>query len=647
VRLDPTHSASIDAEVRVDEERTEVALRQVGLRLAGNQWSLAQETTVSVGADYQVRNLLLQSGPQQIAVDGVVDPQGTQDLVATVEELQLGSVSSLVGLSDLGGTLSGEMSLTGPATAPQIDSRLSMDLRSRDRAVGTLQFEAAYDDLALGLDATLTHANGTTLTAEGTLPTDLRLQAPASSDVDTRPVRLDLSTERFPVDWTDPFLDPATIRDVRGVLAGDVAVRGTPQDPDLSGTASLSDGGATLPALETRYRDASARLRFTDDQLVLENADVRSTNGGRLNADGTISFPQLTVGEYDLELDASEFIAIDTRAYRRAVINGAMTLRGTTERPVLTGGVQLQRADIYYNEALAENEGTATAVRLTEEDQLTLENRFGIRLSAADTTTFDTYEAMEMDLSVRIRRNTWLRSESAPELNVQFTGELDLSKAPNEDPQVFGSIQVVTERSTLRQFGQEFQISEGALTFNGDPYTPYLNLEAVYEQRARQSQGTEVQITLRLEGRPDDLSPTLSSNPPMDTRNILSYLATGRPADQLFSGSGEGGNLATQVALGQATNFVENLAANELGLDVVRVQVRTSGASYLTVGRYLSPQLFVSVEQPVTTSNLGELQTNQYLPDLTLEYYFLDSLLLRARNSQQSFQLNMLFEYAY
>jgi translocation and assembly module TamB len=254
---------------------------------------------------------------------------------------------------------------------------------------------------------------------------------------------------------------------------------------------------------------------------------------------------------------------------------------------------------------------------------------------------------MEMDLSVRIRRDTWLRSESTPEMNIQFTGELDLSKAADEEPRVFGSIQVLTQRSTLRQFGQEFQITEGNLTFNGDPYTPYLNLAAVYEKRAREARGTEVRITLRLEGRPEDLSPTLSSDPPMNTRNILSYLATGRPADQLLSGGGGNGSLAEQVALGQASNFVENLAASELGLDVVRVQLRTSGASYLTVGRYFTPRFFVSIEQPVATSNLGELQTEQYLPDLTLEYQLLAPLLLRARNSQQSFQLNLLFEYAY
>jgi len=267
---------------------------------------------------------------------------------------------------------------------------------------------------------------------------------------------------------------------------------------------------------------------------VLKTASLTSDNNGRLRAEGVINFPELTVGEYDLNLNASNFLAINTRAYRQAAINGAMTLRGTIQRPVLDGAVQVRSADIYYNEALAESAGTASAVALSETDQLTLENRFGVRLTAADTTTFDAYQAMKMDLSVRIQRNTWLRSKSNPEMNVQFTGNLDLTKAHDEDPQVFGSIQVVPERSTLRQFGQEFRITEGTLTFNGDPYTPYLNLSAVYEQRAQRTQESEVRITLQLDGRPENLSPSLSSDPPMDTRNILSYLATGRPADELL-----------------------------------------------------------------------------------------------------------------
>ena len=649
VRLDPSHRADLQATITPEAEQTTVVLSQLHLRLGPDDWQLAREATLTAGAQYRVHDLLLRSGNQQLSANGVLDFAGTQNLSVAAQEVRLGGVSPLFGFSGLDGTMTGEATLTGPATAPVLDSRLALDLRSGDQPVGTMQLDVGYDSLAVGLDATLTHVDGSTLTAQGTLPADLRLDTAQPVNITQQPVQLDLSTAQFPVDWVDPFLDPETVRDVRGTVAADVTIGGTLDDPDLEGTASLQDGGAYLPLLGTAYRNAQGALTFAEDQVTLDQATVQSGNDGRLDASGVINFPQLTVGTFDLSVDASNFLAIDTRAYRRAIINGSMQLQGTTQEPELTGRVEVQSADVYYTEATEASASAAATVTLSSEDQLTLENRFGLRVSAADTTTYDAYEALAMDLTVSIRRDTWLRSRSTPEMNIQFTGDLDLSKAHNEEPQVYGTIQVLEGRSTLRQFGQEFQITEGTLTFNGDPYTPYLNVTAVYDQRARGSQESEVRITLSLEGRPDTLTPTLSSDPPMDTRNILSYLATGRPADELF-GAGEGGgggSIGTQVLLGQATNFVENLAANELGMDVVRLQIRTSGTSYLTLGRYFTPRFFVSIEQPVTTTNLNGQQSTAYLPDLTLEYQLTDTLLMRALNTQNSFQLNLLFEYAY
>lgn len=648
MRLGPKHTATLEAAATFDDEKTTVSLSQLDLQLQTDRWSLQESTTLTVNDRYQIQNFRLRSGDQRVVANGAVDFSGTQSLNVTVEALKLAPIAPLVGLSGVGGTLEGALDVSGPASAPNLDGRMALDLRTENREVGTLRLDVGYTDLALDLDARLTHTDGGTLTAQGTLPADLRLQALEPKEETDRPVRFDVEAERFPLNWVDPFLDPATVRDVKGLLAADVEVRGTLDAPKLAGTASLSGGGAQLPGLGTQYHDGTGTLRFSGNQIILEEAVVRSTNDGRFRASGTINFPQLTVGEYDLKLNASNFIAIDTRAYRRALVDGSMTLRGTAQRPVLSGTVQMKGAEIFYNEALAESTAGATTVTLTEADRLTLENRFGVRLAASDTTTFDAYEALKMDLTVRIERNTWLRSRSNPELDVQFSGDLDLSKAHDEDAQVFGSIQVEPERSTLRQFGQEFQITEGTLTFNGDPAAPELSLEAVYEQRARGSQENEVRITLTLTGRPDNLTPTLASDPPMETRNILSYLATGRPANELLSGgNSKGGSVATQMALGQATNFVENLAASELGLDVVRVQIRPSGLSYLTVGRYFTPRLFASIQQPVSTSTSTTQNSNEYLPDLTLEYQLQDTLMLRVLNNQQSLQLNLLFEYAY
>ena len=99
---------------------------------------------------------------------------------------------------------------------------------------------------------------------------------------------------------------------------------------------------------------------------------------------------------------------------------------------------------------------------------------------------------------------------------------------------------------------------------------------------------------------------------------------------------------------GKAAPFVENLAASELGLDVVRLDVRTEGASYLTMGRYLTPRFFASIDQPILTpSSQSSIQSTALIPDVTLEYRLSDYLRLRSRTNQQSLQLNLLFEYAY
>ena len=649
VEMDATHRVALRTSFQPTAEPLTLRLHELTARMGPDKWALQQETALTIGPSYRIDQLLLESGAQRIEANGVVDPSGPQDFQVVVEQVRLGGFAPLFGLSGLGGTATGNVSLTGPASAPTFDGRLDLALRSQERDVGTLQFDVGYDDFAVALDGRLTHEDGSVLTLDGSVPADLRLQSPTSVSVSDRPVQLDISTDQFPINWVDPFLDPASVRSVTGTLTADARVRGTRTEPDLSGTISVANLGASLPALETRYRNGTARLALNDDELRLTEGQIRSSGDGSLSITGLINFPELTVGEYDLTIEASEFLAINTSAYRRAVVDGAMNLSGTVREPVLNGNVQVLRGSVYYDEALADGGGALTTVSLSQQDQLTLEERFGLRLTAADTTTFDMYQALSLDLNVEIRRDTWLRSNGTPELNVQFTGDLDVQKAPGAtDPRIFGTIDVVGERSTLRQFGQEFQITEGSLTFNGDPYTPYLNLTAVYEQRARGAQGSEVRITLSLTGRPDDLAPTLSSDPQMDTRNILSYLATGRPANAIFSGDSEGGNLATQVALGQATNFVENLAASELGLDIVRLQVRPEGTSYLTVGRYITPRFFASIQQPVfTASTETSVQSAAFIPDVTLEYQFTDYLLLRSRSNQQSLQFNFLFEYAY
>jgi translocation and assembly module TamB len=134
----------------------------------------------------------------------------------------------------------------------------------------------------------------------------------------------------------------------------------------------------------------------------------------------------------------------------------------------------------------------------------------------------------------------------------------------------------------------------------------------------------------------------------MDTNNILSYLAVGRPTDRLIGGaSGEGTDqsLAERVALGQAASFVENLAASRLGLDVVRIEPTPEGTIFLTAGQYLSPQFYVAIQQSITDE--PGAQVTSRVPDITLEYELTRWLLMRALYRNPNLRLNLFWEYAY
>lgn len=649
-RIDNRRNATIEAELDPRADQQSVTLRAFSATINDNQWELLQEAKFFYGDAYRIRGLLLYSKDQQIAADGRLDPDGEQTLVVDIDNFRVESIADLAGVDGLGGTLNGDISFSGPAGAPKLDGMLMMNVKSNNEDVGDLRVNVGYDSLQLNVDAKLTHTDDTELTARGHLPVDLRLNAPTAVDVTTEPVDFAIRTERLPIDWIDPFLDPQLVRDPSGRLQADIQIGGTIGTPEVGGTAKLRDGSLRIYDLDVSYERATADVSFDGERIVLSNTQVYDQNGGRLTASGFINLAELTVGEYDLDLDAREFVAIDTRAYKDVRIDGDLAVTGTTEEPVVRGNLTVIQGDIFYSETLSEAEAASLAtVQLNEQDRRLLEQRFSVRLTEADTTTFDAYQAMEMEMSVNIRRDTWLRSRANPELNIQFTGTLDLEKESGDDARVFGAIDVVPERSTIRQFGQEFRIQEGTLSFNGNPEEPYLNFIAVYEKQSRETNSTEVEISLSAQGRPEDLDLQLSSQPQMDTRNILSYLATGQPADQLLSGGGSTTDLAENLAIGQLTSLAENFATSNVGLDVVRIQYQPDGGSYFVLGRYVTPRFYVAIEQPVAVNQTqqGGSATSSLAPDLTLEYELTDNLLMRAQSRQQSLRFNLLFEYAY
>ena len=662
--VDQRRDLTLTGNLNMRPENQRLQIDHLVVHLDDDEWRLLQPATVAYDDGFRISNLLLYSESQQIAVDGVINPNGEQNLVVTVEDFRIGSVADLLNLQGLSGTMSGSIILTGPATSPEASGSLLLDLASFDQAAGDLRLTLDYANQILDLNALLVNENESSLQIAGEIPIDLSLAPDDSLEIAGRPgirmqtdeaapssqVDLTIEADSFSVDWLRPFLRPERVQELRGQLSANITVSGTLESPLLDGSARLTGGYVRLPQLGLAYEDIQAQARLEDNQVLLEDFVVRSGDG-EVTGEGTVDFTELTLGQFNIDLNMDNFFTIDTREYR-AVTSGNLTLRGTTRQPVLRGDVQVESADIYLAENATGNE--IEEVSLTDEDVQMLERNFGRRLTQADTTTFNFYEALDAALDVEIERDAWIRSRANPDMNIQFTGNLDFLKEPYSEALAYGTVEVIEEHSYIEQFGRRFNITSGTLRFNGPVAAPVMDISAALPVRTQDATRQDaLTITLNIEGPPDDLRINLGSDVELATSDIVSYIATGQPAGQGLAGLGGQTLLGsgTDIALSQLTSLIEGAAGEELGLDVFEIEAAGPQGTVLSAGKYVTQSLFIGVEQPLSSGtnywSWAGIDPALEGTQITVEYELFDWLLARMAQQGSLLRFDLFWEYSY
>jgi len=190
-------------------------------------------------------------------------------------------------------------------------------------------------------------------------------------------------------------------------------------------------------------------------------------------------------------------------------------------------------------------------------------------------------------------------------LNGYLSGQLAVQDVPGHA--TTGRGQIVVD-GTYKAYGQDLKIEQGRLLFAGTPIdNPGLDL------RATRSGFADADVTVGLQVRGTALVPVLTvfSQPAMEQSDALSYLVAGKPMSQLKSGEGDAVGSAAR-ALGTAGgDLLAKSIGTRMGLDDVGVADSSAvGGAALTVGKYLSPRLYLSYGVGLFTP--GEVVTLRY-----------------------------------
>ncbi len=572
----------LDARARViPGERTRVELAQFGASRGRDRISIAQPATftlVEQGVD--IRGLALGLGAGRLTVDGTA---GTRlDVRVAARAVPLSAAEILAPGLGLSGTLEGEASIGGPASAPtgEYRARISRLVVPQTRDLGLPPIEITASG----------RLNGERATLDATVAAGRAGQVRVGGSAPIGSGALDL-TIRGGIDAgvASTGLLAAAGRRLTGRVEVDARVGGTLDAPQASGTATLAGGSFTDALQGTQLDNIRARIVARGEEIVIESASATTRNEGSITASGRVRIDPAGGFPGEIRVDGRRAELVRS-GIATAIANLGIQLSGPLARdPRVSGRIDLLTLDVTIPNRLPATLAPLPGTRhinptRTTRARLALEAR--TKKGGRAPPPFDA----RLDLTVSAPGRIFVHGRG---LIAELGGELRLTGTLAK-PVPVGAFELQSGR--LQIVSSRLDFTRGRLTFSGE-LTPELDFLA-------QTSAGGASIEIAITGPASEPAFDFRSNPDLPRDEILSRLLFNSPSGQLTTAQALSlAQAAAQFSSGGDDPF-ESLR-RDLGLQGLDVNLGAAGGPGLGLNRALNDRLSVGVRAGAGTSGTG------------------------------------------
>jgi autotransporter translocation and assembly factor TamB len=378
----------------------------------------------------------------------------------------------------------------------------------------------------------------------------------------------------------------------RGIQSGgqtrlDVDIAGRWPELGVNGKLSGNIPKIDIKAAGLQLRDLKFGIKF-DSTTVLVETFVAQLQKGQLALTGSAHNSLL---DFDLR---SHGLSIQTDAIKaKGDVN--IHLGGRFDAPSVTGDIRLVKAVYDYGNQRKQAKKKKKGDNKDEP------------ASSKNSAPPAWWVQTQMDVNARWERDVWYRDGIT---GIETQADVRIQKIPGTST-VFLTGQVSSLQGRYAYYGKEFEIESGLIQFTGPPeINPLLNVQASY-----QADPTIVYLTVTGTAKQPVLK--MTSNPPLPEQDIVSILVFGRPLSELNTAAGGGTNqemasMAGSVLGSYVTRGLRQTGIEHLDLDVLNVQSTEQG-NQVTVGRYVTRNLFVSYGQTISATGSKGFAADYYI----------------------------------
>jgi translocation and assembly module TamB len=517
--------------------------------------------------------------------------EGAMALDATLVDLPVKPFSELAGDVVLEGSLSGQAALSGDPAAPDGRATLTLsDLR-----------EAEIDPA----EATALNGEATAVFGAGRVDATARLFGPADLALDAEvsvPLAGDGPLAGKATGSIDLALIPRIV-DLRGdALSGrldlDLALSGRRDRPQIGGRATIAGGAYESATQGTVLRDLAAEVVGDVNRVRLASLSANDGAGGRISGTGALTVDADAGFPLEAAITLDKFTAL-RRADATVQMSGALDIDRAGDGGRIAGRLRVDSAELRVPDRLS---GEVVTLEVTEINLPPGRERIvpPPRTPAAP---------LDLDIDVEVPRRAFLRGRG---LESEWQGRLKVG-GTTATPDIVGSLSVV--RGSLDLLGRVFRFDTGNVNFvGGDEIDPELDFVATSEAEA-------LTVHAAVSGTASAPSFELSSEPLLPQDEVLARLLFGSSAGSLTPVQAVqlAQTAATLSGRGGSVSVLDELRQG-FGLDMLGVESgETVSSSSLAVGKYLTDDVFVKMNQGLTPESRKVGVEVKVLPQVTVE----------------------------
>jgi hypothetical protein len=292
------------------------------------------------------------------------------------------------------------------------------------------------------------------------------------------------------------------VRDARGSGRAQLAaaIDGPLRQPQLSGSATITDGRLRHFAVPNSLDAINGTIRFDPGGIRLD--DLKATmGGGRVVFAGRIGLDGYELGDIDVSA-RGEDMHLRVPEGVRSVVDADLSLRGSYQSPTLGGAVTVKSA-IWNRRVDAPG---------------SIFDLVGRRQAAAPSGSIEAPPTVPLKFDVQLLVPSTLRVENNL-ARLVATADLTL-RGTYDKPIIIGHADI--ERGDVTFEGRRYKITHGTADFaNSTRIEPFFDIEGETDVRVP---GQTYRVTVAFAGTSDQLRPTVSSDPPLPTADVLALL---------------------------------------------------------------------------------------------------------------------------